>query len=633
MNLRANTTTSRKGATTLLLVGMLLLCAPAATAQAQAIRVYAAIAQGDVYVGEPFQYQIIIDGYEQAGKVDLTPLQAWSPRGGGGQNLSQTTISIVNGRRSEQKIKRYVMAYQLTTAQAGRTVIPAVSVEVQGRQYRTNPVEITALAPGTTERLDLQVSFSDTTCYVGQPIIMTVNWFIDVDLVNRLGNFTFDIPVLRDRDGFFVEEAQGQATPGKELQIELEGQAVVARQLRTRHQGKDSVQVFFSRILIPKKPGTINTGPPKVTCQIDISQGSQARRDRFGFDSFFDSFDQRREYQRFQALAQTATLTVKPLPTDGRPADFYGLVGRYSILSSATPTQVHAGDPITLQITITGELLKPVRMPDLQALPSFANNFRIPAEQAGPRIVSHSKVFTQTIRANNDDATEIAAIPLSYFDVDKGKYVTTHSEAIPLTVEPTQVVTANEAIGHEMPLASREIQAVQRGIAANYEGPELLRNAMFSPTAALTQPAYMALWAGPSVVLLASVLLRLARQSSPARRQARQHATAASKAVTRLRRLARHASSDADAAKQQTADILRGYIGDRYDRNAASLTARDCRVILNEAVQDAELINNFCEVLERCEHSRFAGGYADGQQIDLREISNLIRKLDKQARI
>ena len=60
--------------------------------------------------------------------------------------------------------------------------------------------------------------------------------------------------------------------------------------------------------------------------------------------------------------SQPLKLTVLPLPEEGKPSGFYGLVGQYTISASATPTKVNVGDPITLTVKVGGgKYLKPVQ--------------------------------------------------------------------------------------------------------------------------------------------------------------------------------------------------------------------------------------------------------------------------------
>ena len=77
------------------------------------------------------------------------------------------------------------------------------------------------------------------------------------------------------------------------------------------------------------------------------------------------------------------------------------------------------------------------------------------------------------------------------------------------------------------------------------------------------------------------------------------------------------------------ADVMRQYVGDRFNRTAASLTARDCREILQNTCPEKELIERFCRVLEQCEQSQFAGTNADDGILDPDDIRKLVKSLDK----
>ncbi|MCK4627797.1 MAG: BatD family protein, partial [Sedimentisphaerales bacterium] len=270
-----------------------------------------------------------------------------------------------------------------------------------------------------------------------------------------------------------------------------------------------------------------------------------------------------------------------------------------------------------------GELLRQVQMPDLQGL---AENFKIASEQSTPKTEGNRKIFTQTIRAKNERVKEIPGIPLSCFDVDKGRYTTIFSEPVSLKVAATENITARQAEGWDLKKPTSEIEAVRGGIAANvYDQSELLTDAAFSPTAALIQPCYVVLWAGPLVLFAVLSLTRLLTSDSPERRKARRQASASRRAASRLARI----NSRTDSAPQEMADVMRQYIGDRFNRSAASLTARDCREILQNTCPEKELIERFCRVLEQCEQSRFAGTNTDDEIVDPADVRTLVKTLEK----
>ncbi|MCP4594495.1 MAG: protein BatD, partial [bacterium] len=178
----------------------------------------------------------------------------------------------------------------------------------------------------------------------------------------------------------------------------------------------------------------------------------------------------RTTYGRFSVKSDPIELEILVLPKAGQPGAFYGLVGRYMIAAEATPTKVSVGDPITLTVRIGGHpYLKPVQWPDLET--ALGGDFKIPTEKASPAEEKGQKVFTQTIRANSDTVTEIPPIPLPYFDAETGRYAVARTEAIPLEVAPTKVLTNADVEGTGGGAAvGRAVQALREGFSANHYG-------------------------------------------------------------------------------------------------------------------------------------------------------------------
>ena len=97
--------------TKLILIGLFILALLTGGIEA-AINVFAQVdTSQDIYIGENFGYHIIIDGKNKAGQVDLTPLAQYNPQSAGNRDVSQTSISIINGKAAQNITKRYVMSY------------------------------------------------------------------------------------------------------------------------------------------------------------------------------------------------------------------------------------------------------------------------------------------------------------------------------------------------------------------------------------------------------------------------------------------------------------------------------------------------------------------------------------------
>jgi hypothetical protein len=506
------------------------------------------------------------------------------------------------------------MIFGLTPMSTGRVEIPPLKVTISGKECLTNPVSFTVIEPGKTDKMKLELELSDEKCYVGQPVLLKVKWYLYGDI----GNYTLTVPVLQT-DEFDVEEADaGEQPAGRQIQIAVNGQTVIGTQRPVVREGQTGALVSFVKLLVPKKPGNLLIQPASAAA--DFVVGTVRSRDPF------DIFGPQPKYQKFVVSSEEKKLTVMPLPTEGRPKDFYGLVGKYTIAAEARPTSVTVGEPITLTVRVNGRLLKAVQAPDLAGLPGFAESFRMPREQAAPRLTEQGKEFTQTIRATSENVKAIPSIPLVYFDAEKGRYVTVETDPIPLTVEKTTVLTSTDVEGiRDAAVSARAVEAAKIGISANYNGADALENQGFSLAEAMAKPTYAAIWGVPLVALGASLVVKAAGSTSPEREARRRRRNALRKAVAMLRK-----ASD-NQKHEVAAEAMKLYIGDRFDRVAGSLTAEECRAIVAAATADEELATRYKSVVERCEAGRYAGGGMDQLPLDA-DIIELMKRVERRAK-
>jgi len=600
-----------------ILIVLVLIAATARPALA-GIQVFAQVdASADIYVGESFTYSVIIDGENKPGQVDLAPLARYNPQSAGNRDVSRSSVTIINGKMTKSVTKRYVMSYALTAGGAGRIQLQPVTVTIDGKDYQTNPVDVNILQPGATDKLDLEVKLSDTACYVGQPVVMTVNFYITADV----GDFNFTVPSFAG-DTFILEDPDVSGRGAKEYRLSS-GVHVFVSQYRVTHKGRDAILLTFSKVLIPKYAGQIRLAPTSVSAQVAV--GRQRRR-----GGFFDDFFGRTQYKRFMAKSKALALNVLPLPQEGKPEDFYGLVGRYSISASASPTKVSRGDPITLTIKVGGnKYLKPVQWPALEQIPEMAQNFKIPSERSSPTMKKGFRLFTQTIRPNNNDVTRIPPVPLAFFDVDKGEYVIAQTEPIKLEVSPAKKLTAADLVGPDSAPVTREVEAIKKGLSANYETSDILTNQSFSPLAAATSLPCAPVWTLPLVVLISSSLIKLFTHTTPEKIAARRRRRACAAAVAQLKKI------DYDISREPHESLsaaMTQYVGARFDRMAGSLTAQDCHEIISSSTNEPKIADTYRDIIDHCESARYAAVQADIDSAKIKEVIKLIRNIEKKSR-
>lgn len=558
----------------------------------------------DIYVGDSFGYYIVIKGAEAPGQVDLVPLRQYNPRSTG--NRTQTSTNIIGSRVATEKT--IIMTYALTVNKVGRLQLPSVTVQVDGKTYRTNPVTVSVIKPGTTDRLDIEMTLSERRCFAGQPVLLTINFYYSAEIKDT----QFNIPVFGS-DAFYFENPDVGSQQAQEYDLGT-GVTVLVSKHSAVHSGRQSTLITLRKILIPKAAGQIRIEPATVSTDVAVARSS----------SFFGP---QYRYRRFMVESDPLELTVQPLPEAGRPDDFYGLVGQYTIEASATPTQVNVGDPITLTIKIGGgTYLRPVLWPALEKVPGLAANFKIPAQKASPTISGGFKVFTQTIRANNDEVTEIPSIPLAYFDAEKGKYATVRTEPIKLEVAPTKILTNADLEGADFTPVNREVEAIKKGLSANYEDLEVLRDRSFSPIAAVTSPGYAVVWAAPLLAFVSSVLFKLFTHTNPEKAAARRRQQACGKAIGQMKKVS---AAGRDRQSELLVSIMKRYIGDRFDRTAGSLTPDDCYDAVYAATEDEYVADQYRETIAEFEAGRYAPMEVNIDDERISQVIHLVRSVEK----
>mgnify|MGYP005851097115 CR=1 FL=1 len=573
-----------------------------------------------IYAGDRFAYHIILEGVREPGKVDVSPLSEFFPKLVGSRDYTKSSVVIINGKRKEEINKRYVMTYSLTAIKSGEIRIPGVEVTVDGEVYKTRPITVVTSEPQKSQRLDLELSVSPKKCYVGEPIEVEIKWFVHQKVAGAVAveGVSVFLDVLDD-DRFYVEKLVDSKSINKRQKyvgLQLNGEKVPFAQRGVTHKGTDWVELSYPVVLIPKRAGKVTIEPAKVWA--DLAVGRTIRR------SFFDT---RRETLRYLSESEGAELQIVPLPDVEKPDGAYGLVGNYTVSASATPKKVDVGQPIELTIKVGGSrYLSPVKWPDLENTPGFAGNFKISPQLEDPVVKDGVKIFKTTVRARNDEVTEIPPIELVYFDTDKGEYITASSDPIPLEVTPSEVVTIADAMMGGDNNFSSQVEAVKKGMSANFEDIELVSQD-FAVTGAIVRPVYLALWAVPLGAFIFSVIVRSLTSTSEAKRAAARRRKAKRKSLGMLGKV----DSGSKNASQAVVEAMREYVGDRFNRQAGSLTGMDCERVIAEGTADSETGREYRKIFEDCEASYYTGSGGKVDESKIKRIKELIKEIDRKS--
>ncbi|RJP90887.1 MAG: protein BatD [Desulfobacteraceae bacterium] len=606
----------------LLLVFMLSL---AVSAGSQPFSAEVRLAQAEVFVGEPVTMQIIVSGSESPDQPDLSQMDGFSVSFQGGSQNSSRSISIINGRMTQDVRQGYVFSYQIIPLREGRIEIPPISVSADGQTASTRPVSILAQKPTETDEFKLRMRVSKNSCYVGEPVTLTVTWYLagDVDTAS------FSIPFLENKDRFFVADPPVDTRSGKQYyRIPANSGEIIVEKGQGELNGRVYSTLSFQKVLIPGRSGTLSIDPVTVTYKTLTGYRNQRRPfgDEF-FSNFFNQNMRQGVYRQGIAPSNRLDLEVKELPMAGRPEDFSGLVGDYSIAAEATPTTVNVGDPVTLTVAVSGpEFLEPVELPPLQKQPDLIRDFKVPSERAAGEISGDRKIFTHTIRPLRADVSAVPPLLLSYFDTRTETYQTARTAPIPLTVSPTRMVTAKDAEGLlSNDPAGSQIETWAAGIAHNYEDDSVLNRQTHDPALWLSSPAGLAVLMLPPVfyfLLFAGTWVYRKKKTDPG-------LSLAKKAGIRLAR--EISAAQAIGTPEMAAAILEAfktYLRAKLRLQPGVLTFQDVAGPLRLKKIDPEALAELESLFADGEAARYGNARAGGESA-VEMARNLQKKLDR----
>ena len=143
----------------------------------------------------------------------------------------------------------------------------------------------------------------------------------------------------------------------------------------------------------------------------------------------------------FKKTLDNKTAEILPLPAQGRPANYAGAIGKFSILrAKIDPVSTAAGDPCTFTVQVSGiGNFDRITPPPLAENPQW--KFYTPktagfADDSQNLGYAGTKTFEYVVVPNSPDIKKAPVFEMSYFDPDTQKYETIKTPDIGITVSP-----------------------------------------------------------------------------------------------------------------------------------------------------------------------------------------------------
>lgn len=604
------------------------------------ITVKSVIDKRSLYVGQPGQLQIYVNGSRSPAPPVLPDIDGVEFNYLGGQDRSSSSVTIINGRRTEKRFDGYIFIYEIVASKAGEIVIPPVSVFVERKEYKSNELTIRIMEPVERDDIKVGITVDNVTPFVGEPVLFTVTLYLNTPIQGvefrfpgLLNQFeVYDLPDDNNNSG-----SRSRITSQPQQMLDLLGTSTPVEFGQARINGRTVTTCTLQKYIVARQPGSQTLGPGVVNCDVVISRAR----------GFFDS-------DRTESVvvpSNSLEVDVEPLPDIDKPPHFSGLIGRYKIETQASPTSVGIGDPINLEIRISrvdGPVLHEPKL-DLNAQPGFAQDFRVPEDMPDPDNINGVIVYKQTIRAVHSDMSEIPALELVYFNIDKGKYETAKSRPIPLDVHDTKVVTARDAVGgigggvaggnlntgdaneSNGTGGGIKIDDTAKGIAYNYESTEALVNQRFNLLEKLREPLWTTVLVVPPAFYAIISLTIFFTKRSRKYELVRIRRAALTNAINSLKSgVNNNGFTNDDNANDWSVDlahVIYRYFADKFTLPQAGITTEDC--VAKVMNYDNNIAESLADILHRCDGARY-GGFAQSEVKNIYESAiNILHDIDQ----
>lgn len=532
----------------------------------------------------------------------------------GPMQSQSSSFQFINGQRSQSFTLSY--SYRLRAMEAGEYDFGKASIEVDGKTYFSEPFKLSvsqarqntsrtaAPASGRNQNppspssasgqvskddLFLRAIPSKRNPYVGEQIVLTYRIYTAIPVEQ------FSIYKTPSNKGFWTEELK--IDPQNQQQEVIDGKQYIYADIR-------KVALFA------QEAGQHDLEPMEVEAVAQIPARTRPRQSRNIFDFFEDDFFTPMELVRKNLYSPALQIQAKPLPEEGRPLSFDGLVGDYEIsFQHDKKASFRANEAITFSFEVSGKgNIEMIHAPIIQFPPDFevyepriAHN-----KNVRPTGVSGKASFEYIVVPRHAGVYKIPSFAYSFFNPSSGRY---EEKIIPETVlnieAGKEFSTANTARSN-VQIRNNDIEYIQTKASSwKTAGKDFL----FSP-------AFWLCLAGEALAFaLALALLKRNRkiQSDLVGLRNRKAAKEAKKCLRKAEKFLKEGKEE--EFHIEISQALWGFLANKLNIPTAELSMDNVRLELGKKALDENLIACFIETLEHCEYARFAPKGQEGRSM------------------
>lgn len=541
----------------------------------------------DVVAGQQFRVVYRLSN-AQGNSLNAPVISGCDLRYGPSTSTSQS-MQIINGQTTSSLTIDY--SYVYTASKAGEYVIPAATIQVNGKTMMADAKKFKVLPPDsnsdasqvnaydrqsqTVDRpigkddIFVRVILNKSSVYLNEAVECTLKLYTKYEAIS-----SFSATSTPTYEGFLVEDVA--------VQPELNA--------LEHYNGQNYRTAVLRRyILFPQKTGRLNV--TSGSYDVVVQQLERISQGYFYYTRPIEKPVKLNEY--------TAALNVKPLPSPA-PDGFDGAVGNFSISSDLSAENLKTNEAATLTYTISGKgNIKYLKDPQ----PQFPSEFELypPSHDVNARVtgstVSGTSVSEYTFVPQYPGKFTIPEYSFVWFDPSTGDY---KSQTVP-------AFTLDIAKGSGAPRSSEGeapgIKAKNTDIRHIYLGD---KNPSHSHSYLLDSILYWGVYILLTVILIVLAILFNRRNRNRAD-VGRMRVSNANKVARRHLKNAASCMKSGNNANFYEALLkaLWGYFGDKLNLSGSELTRETIAAKLTADGADSSLVKESIDLIDDCEMARY----------------------------
>ena len=514
----------------------------------------------------------------------------------GPSRSQQSSTQIINGQVTSTS--SITFTYILMADKEGTYNIPGATVMVDGNNHTSNSVTIKVLPPDkdaaqggksssrnqvagskiTDKELFITATASKTNVYEQEAFLLTYKVYTQVNLTNLRED-------MSDLKGFHMQE------------VELPRQKSWGLE---HYNGRNyQTMIWKQYVLFPQQTGKLEI--PAITFDATIAQ-MVASADPF--DAFFNGGSNYVNVNK-KLVTPRININVKELPA-GKPANFSGGVGDFTLSSSISTQELKTNDAVTIKLVISGMgNMKLINTPEV----AFPQDFEIYDPKVDNKFnltkegLAGSKVIEYLAIPRHAGNFTIPPIEFSYFDLKSQSYKTLKTEAYSLKVAKGEgnadQVVANFTNKEDLKVLGKDIRYIKTGNTKLTKKDEFFFGSI----------SYY-LWYVIPLILFVSFMVVYRKQAIENANVAKVRTKKANKVATKRMKNAGKllAEKNTGAFYDEVLKAMWGYISDKLNISVSQLSKDNIEEKLCEHGVSEELIKEFIGTLNECEFARYAPG-------------------------